>query len=246
MNSVAEQQFALTRHLRDPEQIPAPTGVEMRRLKVYQELVFNNIEGFLSSGFPIMHSLLNEAEWLALVRAFVREYRAQSPYFLEIGQEFYQFVSQAEHLALPEFTLELMHYEWVELALDVAPDQLPPAVDGVVAEATRLQRSPLAWPLAYRFPVHRIGPDYQPTAAPEAPSLFVVHRDRQQQVRFMALNSMSYALLLRFDEVEQWTLADLAAAFAAQMPEPPSPQFVEQLRVTLQHFVDQDILLICV
>jgi len=31
--------------------------------------------------------------------------------------------------------------------------------------------SPLAWPLAYRFPVHKISPDYQPSEPLEQPGL---------------------------------------------------------------------------
>lgn len=243
-SATAAKQLELANHLRDPERAPAPAGVEPRRLKVYQELVFNNIEGFLSSGFPVFRSLLSDDDWLALVRRFVRDHRAASPYFLEIGQEFYQYVSNAD-LDLAPFAQELMHYEWVELALDVSPECLAPAVDGVVSDGAQLQRSPLAWPLAYQFPVHQIGPSYQPSAAPESPSFFVVYRNRQDQVRFMALNGLSYALLTHFDAQPQTSLSDLASAFAQQLPAPPGEQFVEQLRATLQRFVDQDILLIC-
>ncbi|UTA48983.1 putative DNA-binding domain-containing protein [Simiduia sp. 21SJ11W-1] len=245
MSETRARQFELTRHLRDPDRAPAPAGVEPRRLKVYQELVYNNIEGFLSSGFPIFRSLISDARWGELVRGFVRDYRAQSPYFLEIGQEFYHYVSSAQCSPLPPFTQELMHYEWVELALDVAPDELPPPVDGPVSDAHILNRSPLAWPLAYQWPVHMIGEQHQPEHPPEAPSFFVVYRNRQDEVRFMALNGMSYALLAQFDQQPNAGFPTLVEAFSAQLPEPPGAQFTEQLRATVQQFVDLDVLLIC-
>ena len=49
----------------------------------------------------------------------------------------------------PPFLLELAHYEWVELALDIAEQELPERVD-ISAEqllAGRPLISPLAWPL---------------------------------------------------------------------------------------------------
>ena len=41
-------QYAFTRHMRDPESNPAPEGIEDRRIGVYRELVYNNIEGFIA------------------------------------------------------------------------------------------------------------------------------------------------------------------------------------------------------
>lgn len=49
--------------------------------------------------------------------------------------------------------------------------------------------------LAYRWPVERIGADYQPVAAPEAPTLLLVYRDAQLQVRFARLAPLAYRLL---------------------------------------------------
>ena len=64
------QQFELTRHLRDPHASPAPAGIEERRLAVYRDLLFNNIEGLLAGNFPVVSELLGEQRWTALVRDF--------------------------------------------------------------------------------------------------------------------------------------------------------------------------------
>jgi len=186
----------MARYLRDPQKQPPPEGVEPRRLKIYQDLVYNNIEGFISGGFPVLHSLYEDADWHQLVRAFIDQHRCHTPYFLEISQEFLQFLMEDFSLrdCDPPFIAELAHYEWVELALDVSREELPePAItDDILAAVIRL--SPLAWLLSYRFPVHRIGPGFRPVEA-EEPTYLVVYRDRDDQVRFMELNAATTRLL---------------------------------------------------
>ena len=54
---------------------------------------------------------------------------------------------------------------------------------------------PLAWPLSYRFPVHRIGKFFQPGGAPADPTHLLVYRNRQDEVRFMTLNDVTRLLI---------------------------------------------------
>ena len=117
----------MARYLRDPAHNPPPEGVESRRLKIYEDLVYNNIEGFISSGFPVLRSLYEDEDWHSMVRCFIDQHQCHSPYFLEISQEFVQFLMQDYQLraADPVFMAELAHYEWVELALDIAQEELP-------------------------------------------------------------------------------------------------------------------------
>ena len=91
-DTLREQQFTLARHLRDPADHPPPPGIEERRVRVYRELFFNNIEGLLASGFPVIHDILGEAKWKALVRTFYADHRSQTPLFTEIAAEFVAFV----------------------------------------------------------------------------------------------------------------------------------------------------------
>ena len=115
-------QLSMARYLRDPGRQPPPPGVEMRRLKIYEDLVFNNIEGFISGGFPVLRSLYTDLDWKALVRAFMSQHRCHTPYFLEISQEFVRFLMEdcPARACDPPFMAEVAHYEWVELALDIA------------------------------------------------------------------------------------------------------------------------------
>ena len=245
-------QFSLTDYLRNPEAVAAPQGVEQRRLNVYQELIFNNIEDFLSSGFPVLRSLVAKEDWLAIARMFIANYRAQSPYFLEIGQEFLAFVqsSEAAQKRLPGFALELMHYEWVELALDVSAASHPAPSDGApVSVSLKVTLSALAWPLVYQYPVQNIGPAYQPTEIPAVPTFLLVHRDRGHQVKFMALNGLSYALLEQLENQAEVSLdaliKNLFQLVHGNQGVAASDVSSEQALALVQRFVDQDILHIC-
>lgn len=195
-STLREHQLRMARFLRDPEHQAPPEGMEPRRLKIYQDLVYNNIEGFISGGFPVLRSLYEDADWHGLVRAFIDQHRCHTPYFLEISQEFLQFLMEdfKPRDCDPAFMAELAHYEWVELALDVSEEELPePASTSDILTAV-IQLSPLAWLLSYQFPVHRIGPGFRPAGAQE-PTYLAVYRDRDDQVRFMELNAATTRLL---------------------------------------------------
>jgi hypothetical protein len=189
-------QMTMARFLRDPDNCPPPAGVEARRLKIYQGLVYNNIEGFISSGFPVLRSLYDNADWHTLVRAFIDQHRCHTPYFLEISQEFLKFLMEIYQGrdCDPPFMAELAHYEWVELALDVSQEELPDVLtsDSTLDAVPAL--SPLAWLLSYRYPVHRIGPGFRPEESAE-PTYLVVYRNRADQVRFMELNATTARLV---------------------------------------------------
>jgi hypothetical protein len=208
----------MARYLRDPRHCPPPSGVEPRRLKIYEDLVYNNIEGFISGGFPVLRSLYSDADWHGLVRSFIDQHSCHTPYFLEISQEFLQFlmeVHQSRDID-PPFLAELAHYEWVELALDTSEDELPDevVVEDVLAAVPRL--SPLAWSLNYRFPVQRIGVGFTPWEATE-PAYLVVYRDRADKVRFMELNAVTSHLLEKIRRNEADTVSALLGDLAREM-----------------------------
>jgi hypothetical protein len=199
-NSLAELQARFTAHIRNPSAVAAPAGIEGRRMKIYNDLVYNNIEGFLSGGFPVLHSLHREEDWHLLVRDFVCNYRCESPYFLEIAQEFLNYLMHTR-VATPvdaPFMLELAHYEWVELALDVATETIPARSESMPEEAALDAvpvLSPLVWSLQYRFPVHQIGPGFEPDEAPAEPTYLIVYRNRDDEVKFMESNAATARLL---------------------------------------------------
>ena len=197
-STLRDSQLKMASFLRNPETEAAPEGIEPRRLKIYQDLIYNNIEGLISSGFPVLRTLYADEPWHALVRSFIRGHRCHTPYFLEISQEFLNFLMQdyQPRDGDPPFLAELAHYEWVELALDVSEEEID--ADATVEDGDPLAAvpvlSPLAWLLGYQYPVHKIGPTFQPVDLAE-PCYLVVYRNRDDQVKFMELNAATARLL---------------------------------------------------
>jgi uncharacterized protein len=193
------QQVAFAAHLRDPAQ-PAPVDIEDRRMAIYRDLFYNSLEGLLANNFPVLRRLRGDGPWHALVRDFYREHRCHTPLFPELGREFLRYLeTRAEQgrAADPPFLLELAHYEWVELALSL-DDSDPSALDAdprgdLLAGVPVL--SPLAWPLAYAFPVQQIRPDFQPAEPPPQPTFLLVVRDGEGDIHFKAIDALGFHLL---------------------------------------------------
>lgn len=200
-----EQQRDFAARIRQPEAQSLLPGITAERMAVYEELFFNNVASLVGGAFPVLRGILGAERWQRLLRTFFAEHRASTPYFLEISQEFIAWLQQGYRPTLedPPFMLELAHYEWVELALDVSDAQLP-------AQGW----SPLAWPLAYHWPVQMIGVDHCPTQPPAEPTCLLVWRDRQDQVRFMQLAPFAYQLALRLQAGEPPLQAQLELATA--------------------------------
>ncbi len=163
-----ERQYAFAAHIRDPQNAPAPEGIEDRRMAIYRELFFNNLKSLLSNMFPVLEKLLGDQHWRRLVRKFMQRHRAKTPYFLQLPAEFLDFL-QNEYEPGPDdlpFLAELAHYEYIELALSISEEADDPA--GVDADGDLLAgipvKSRLAWVYAYHYPVHRISSNYLPHA----------------------------------------------------------------------------------
>lgn len=188
------QQFTLARHLRDPAANPPPPGIEARRLKVYRELFHGAIEGLLAGSFPVLRRTLGDQRWHARVRDFYAHYRSQTPLFTEVAAAFIDYLQGIEPDA--PWQLELAHYEWIEAQLYLSDAEDPPHdPDGDLLDGEPLL-SCVARVLAYRWPVERIGPEYQPGEAPAQPTLLLVYRDADLQVRFARLAPLAWQLLV--------------------------------------------------
>lgn len=209
-DSLRAQQDALAAYIRDPARVAPPPGIEERRLRIYRELFFNNVSGLLAGNFPVLHRILGDQGWQKLLRDFYRNHDSRTPLFTELAREFIRYLETRDDPDDRPWLRELAHYEWVELALQIsqASDADVPHVADCHAQRQpaawlldgRPALSPLAWPLAYAWPVHRIGPDFLPATAPEAPTLLLLHREPGGTVRFHELNPLTYRLLQRLDE----------------------------------------------
>lgn len=244
---LARLQRDFAAHIRDPDVNPAPDGIEDRRMAIYRRLFFNNIASLLSGNFPVLRSLYDEDGWRRLMRDFYSRHRSQTPLFPEVAKEFLRYL-QDERGAVagdPPFLLELAHYEWVELALSIdenEPDQVPADASGDLLSGVPVL-SPLAWPLSYRYPVHRIQAAFQPTEPPEQPTHLLVYRDRQDRVKFMQLNDVTRLLLDRLGSATASNGRALLLEVAAEIGHSDPEQVVTAGRAVLEDLRRRDVIL---
>lgn len=225
----AAKQHEFVAYLRDPQHQPIPGDVAPARIAMYRELLFNNIDNFLTSNFPVLKQILPETEWSALAQDFFAHHQAKSPYFSEIPEEFISFLqAHPPYADRYPFLVELAHYEWVEMAVAIAHTNLPapaPLPDDLAN--TPLQVSPVAWPLAYQYPVHKICPEFLPTAPPAAPTFLVVYRDYYDEVHFLEITPLTYQLLALL-QTEPPTTAQAGLAQMAHDMQHPQPEILAE------------------
>lgn len=226
-----KHQYEFTAHIRNPEKNAKPDGIEDRRMGIYRDLLYNNVEGFISGSFPVIREIYSDENWHKMVRDFFARHESHSPYFLEISQEFIAYLQnerqpQAED---PAGLIELAHYEWVELALHVSDETIN--MDNINANGDLLKQcpafSPVAWPLVYQFPVHTMGPDNLPAEAPEQATYLVVYRNRNDQVCFLEINAVTARLISLLQENETFTGNDAIEQITEEMNH-PNPDAVKQ------------------
>lgn len=217
-------QRKFTAHIRDPRAADRPKGVPARRMKVYNELIYNNLEGFLLACFPVCRKILGKRRWERLMRIFLRDHECHTPYFRQIPEEFLKFLQGGWVLPedFPAFLPELAHYEWVELELDTSDrDAHLPTHD---PEGDLLAGRPLLNPvmrvLAYRWPVHRLSPRFKPNEPPAQPTFTLAYRGNDHRVRFILINSATARLLTLLQEHSGQTGREMLALLEMEMSLP--------------------------
>jgi len=242
---VIQEQFAS--YIRDPKNVPVPADVDAKRMAMYRELFFNNINSFLSSNFPVLRKLYDDAQWQALAQDFFLKHRCNTPHFSEIAEEFLDYLQNERHEPNDfPFMLELAHYEWVEMALSIAQDQPVFGDETFVADILdrAMMLSPVAWPLVYQYPVERICPDFLPQMPSDQPSYLIVYRDSEDEVHFMQTMPLTYHLLQLIEQQPGLNGADGLKALAGSLNQPIDP---ETLRIfglqTLQELASKGILI---
>ncbi len=130
-----------------------------RRMAIYGYCSSTAWTVFISSGFPVLRQLFDEPRWHRLVRAFMREHRARTPYFNDWARSSSAGCGTAAGGGRSALPAGLAHYEWVELACRW-PRRLSRRCRGLVSG----RHWPGRWPIAE--PVHRLGPSHRPMEPP--------------------------------------------------------------------------------
>jgi hypothetical protein len=244
MQTFKQIQLDFVQHLKDPQTHPYTGGIEQRRIKIYRDLFFNNILGFLNSGFPVLASLYTPKAWETLARQFFAQHNCRSPYFIDISKEFVEYLSSEYELtdSDPVFMQELAHYEWLELDVSVRKIIQPNLVWDGQSIVTQVQLSELASLVSYQYPVQQVNVDFQPTQADE-PVYIVVYRDNDDEVNFTQVNPVTAHLINIIQQQENTTVLALQDMMLEAMPQLEAKQVVDSLQQVLQQLLNQQILL---
>lgn len=193
-----QYQLQFAARIRDPDNVARPVGVLARRMRIYEQIVFQNLRSALGNCFPVSAKVLGQRQWRQLVRGFFVHHRAQAPLFRQIPEEFLiylQACDQAGWLPLPPYLVSLAHYEWIELAVASAEAEMPVTVP----ECDLMGGIPILVPvlelLQYEYPVHKISPRHKPTQPLPIPVHLAVYRDTADDVQFTELSAVTVRLL---------------------------------------------------
>jgi len=193
-----QYQQDFTAHIRNPSVSKKPAKVATKRMKVYTEIVFNNLESSVSACFPVASKVLGKRAWTRLIRDFFVSYQSRTPLFRQIPEEFLNYLNTQNELPafVPAFLPSLAHYEWIELAISVA-DIIDPAADanGDLLDKVPVFAASLAV-LSYDYPVQLISPCFKPNMQLRQPVNLLVFRASDDNVRFIELNPVTARLII--------------------------------------------------
>lgn len=240
-------QHRFTQYIRNPSTAPAPSDIEKRRIDIYRDLFFNNLQGFLADNFPVLRKISSDEYWNSLVQDFFSHHQSSSPYFAQIPAEFIDFLQteRANNPACSEdqpFLLELCHYEWAELIAATADgdQQIKPNNNQIAEQVLCLSFS--AYPLAYQYPVHTISPDLLPSKTPEQPSYLIVYRNTRDQVVFLETNPMTHSLLEKLSNNTQKNCETILSHLAEEMQHPKPEVIIEGGLSIIRDFIERGVI----
>ncbi|AWH52658.1 DUF2063 domain-containing protein [Stenotrophomonas sp. ESTM1D_MKCIP4_1] len=193
--SLATLQQRWADHVRDPS-MPAPEGVEARRLAVYRRLCMGSLDSLLAGSLPRLRELLGETRWRGLVEHFYARHACHTPLFPQIASEFAAWLAVQDTFALPGWAAELAHYESTQQALHIEAREAGHPLHPMPAGSDVLVLSPLVRVLGYQWPVHEdAGLDDAPASEP---TLLLLRRVEGYHLQVEELAPLAYALLSAF------------------------------------------------
>ena len=240
-------QYRFTAHLRDPEKHPAPADVDgTAGMALYRELVVANMRMFIGDNFPVIRGIMDDAQWESMVRDYFSRHVNRTPIFSQLPTEFLDYLEkERSDPGDPPFLWELAHYEWMESALRIDSSEI--RFEGIDRDGDLLDgrpaQSPLAWPLAYRFPVHRLSREYQPSEPPPQPTYLVIYRDEQDKVGFLELNAVSARLLELIAKEPGLSGRALLERIAAELRHPDPEVVINGGREIMEQWRERQVLL---
>lgn len=243
-----QAQYEFAAHIRDPESNPKPADVESRRMKIYNELFFNNVEDFIANTYPVLKEITAEDKWQEMIRDYFSNHLSQTPLFPEMPREFLKYLETERHNSNdPPFIKELAHYEWIELALMTSELDNDINWNAIDKDGYLLNNqpviSPLAWAITYQYPVHQISTDFLPDTISEQPVYLLIYRDNEDEVRFMELNPVTALLIQLINEDNELTTKEMLELIAEKLNHPEPNVVIEGGVQIIQDLKNRNVIL---
>lgn len=237
--SLSTFQKTYSQYLRAPTQHQRPDGIPQRRSQIYESLLFNNVCGFINKCFPVCKSIIDEAKWLDLSRQFFKKWPSHTPIFSHIPFEFVQFIQQKQSID-PPWLAELLHYEWLELEVDLNPNQVE-RIHLLNHDGELVQANPTLQLHQYQWPVQKICLDYQPKTI--EPVLLCVFRTFDFNVQFMEINAVT-GLFIELLQAQPYKPAEALCAFAEHIPSVSQSQINQFGPPLITQLVEANVLVV--
>ena len=239
-------QRAFTQYLRNPEEVTPPPGHEERRLAIYRHAIFANVEGLMKDNYPRVREVTNETDWNAMLRDYLIRHVSTSNAFVDVPLEFLDYLEKERNEpADPPFLYELAHFEWLETL--IGADERRIDLADIDRDGDLISGIPVANPIlrvvAYRYPVHAIGPEYQPTEAPPVPTRIAAFRDLDNRYGFLDLNDASARLLELVVEAKGFTGREIFVAVARELGQTDVSALITAGSSILVRMVDRAVIL---
>lgn len=243
MKPFQERQLEFTQYLRD-DTVVVNKDIN-RRKSIYKDLVKSNINRIISDSFPISKKLIIDTDWRDMVDGFIANHLSQTPYFLEICQEFLAYLSQERIPRSTDrpFLVELAHFEWITLAIDVADIDVHFSDVSNHTKETLYTLSPLVIGLTYQYPVHLIDDEYLPSEF-SSPIHLIIYRNRYDQVQVMETNALTIQLVRLMQMHESLSCKDLFNLLLTEIPDAQMSILVSNLSSILSELAEKDVVLI--
>ena len=181
----------------------------------------------------------------------IRDHRAHTPHFPLLATEFLDYLEglsdnsdkpEAQILFRYPFAKELAHYEWVELDVQIALEPNLPEGSQQITLRDGLSINPTAHVLAYEWPVHLIGPDFQPTEAPDAPTFLAVFQNVNAQSEFILLTPLAALLLENIEQRATCSTAEHIRILAQQHEDLSEADLSESVLEIADQFREQGLI----
>ncbi len=214
-DNLCRTQLKFCHYIRSPLAQNKPAELNTRRLNVYRDLVFNNIESLLAGTLPVTKSILSKADpdrdanpWTELVRDFISSGHSKTPLFTQLARAFLNFTQGHRFVENVPFLPELVEYELLEPEL-LYTDSATHADSSIAFEQARLAISPTACLRQYRFPVHQLSPSFLLLEPPENSTHLLLSRNASFAIQFHILAPVAFQLLKLISEnpgygVQEW------------------------------------------